>query len=97
LTQITKLTRNFSKPTTPSLLLGKKARSTNLTLPLMRSQIQNYQRTTTGEISKEWTSLTHIETKDTVDLATLCLLLRSLRWDSSSNTVKACQNSRHST
>lgn len=76
---ITKLKKSFSRLTMPSLVLGKKPKSTNHMPLLMRSLTQNYQRTLTGETLREQISQTLIETKDTVDLATLCLLLRSLR------------------
>ena len=79
LTLITKLKKSFSRLTMPSLVLGKKPKSTNHMPPLTRSLTQNYQRTLTGETLREQISQTLIETKDTVDLAILCLLLKSLR------------------
>jgi hypothetical protein len=45
----------------------------------MKSLIVNFQIAMTGETLKELILLTHIEIKDIVDLAILCLLLRSLR------------------
>jgi hypothetical protein len=79
LIQITKVKRNFLRPIKHSLELGKKLRNSNhMQLP-MPSQILSCLRTLTGEILKELISQTHIEIKDIVDLAILCLLLRSLR------------------
>ena len=76
---ITKSKRKYLRPIKLSLELGKKLRNTNhMQLP-MPSLIQNYQRTLIGETLKELISPTHIEIKDIVDLAILCLLLRSLR------------------
>ena len=79
LIQITNPKRQLSRQIKLLLELGKKQRNTNHMLQLMLSQILNYRRTLTGETSKELISLTHIEIKDIVDLAILCLLLRSLR------------------
>jgi hypothetical protein len=73
------LRRNFLKPITLSLQLGKRLRNINHMLPPMPSLIVNYQKTLTGDKFTELISQTHIEIKDIVDLAILCLLLRSLR------------------
>ena len=77
--QTMKLRRSYSRIIKPLQVHGRKPRNSNHMPPLTPSQTPNYQRISTGEISKESTSLTHIEIKAIVDLAILCLLLRSLR------------------
>jgi hypothetical protein len=73
------LRKKFLKPITLLLQLGKRLRNINHMLLPMKSLIVNFQIAMTGETLKELILLTHIEIKDIVDLAILCLLLRSLR------------------
>lgn len=68
--------RSYSRLIKLLLVHGRKPRNSNHMPPPTPSLTPNYQRTLTGETSRESTSLTHIEIKVIVDLAILCLLLR---------------------